>query len=156
MDVDENARVGVLVSSGEQYTAGSRTASAGDGDLVARSVELCLVERGGGVQCDDLGAQEVVTGCDVGGNLNVDWRVIQYRRFDFIKSFCLPTSSTAVLHVLDTPPIIVTLVCQYLVFIIEYMTQLTAPLFAGLQVLAKILNHGVEPSAVRASETLLK
>jgi hypothetical protein len=44
--------------------------------LVARSVELCLVERGGGVQSDDFGAQQVVAWGDVGGDLDVDWEAL--------------------------------------------------------------------------------
>lgn len=57
MDVDQDTRVGVLISTREQYAAGSRTATAGDCDLIARSIELCLIERGRSVQRDDFGAQ---------------------------------------------------------------------------------------------------
>lgn len=72
VDVDQNARVGVLVDAREEHSARGRRAAAAHGDLVAGGVELGLVERAGGVQGEDFGAEEIVAGGDVGGDLYVD------------------------------------------------------------------------------------
>lgn len=44
VDVDENAGISVLVSTREQNSAWGRSTTAGDSDLVARGIELCLVQ----------------------------------------------------------------------------------------------------------------
>lgn len=46
-----------------------------------------------------------------------------------------------------------TLPQQFCMSFTPHQSLSPAPFFAGDHVLAKILNHGVEPSAVRASET---
>ena len=72
VDVDENARVSVLVCARERNASWTRTAAACNGDLVAGRVKLGSIEPASNVQGDDFGAQQIVTWGDVGGDLNVD------------------------------------------------------------------------------------
>ena len=72
VDVDENARVGVLVCARERNASRARTAAACNGDLVAGRVELGSVEPASDVQGDDFGAQQIVAWGDVGRDLDVD------------------------------------------------------------------------------------
>ena len=72
VDVNENARVSVLVCARERDASRARTAAACNGDLVAGRVELGSVEPASDVQGNDFGAQQVVTRGDVGGDLDVD------------------------------------------------------------------------------------
>ena len=72
VDVDENAWVSVLVCTRERNASWARAAAACNGDLVAGWVELGSVETTGDVQGDDFGAQQIVAGSDIGGDLDVD------------------------------------------------------------------------------------
>jgi hypothetical protein len=72
VDVDEDARVGVFVDAREEHSRGRGGAAPRYGDLVARGVELGLVQGAGGVEGDDFGAQQVVARGDVGGDFDVD------------------------------------------------------------------------------------
>lgn len=100
-----------------------------------------LVEAGGGVQGDDFGAEEVVAGGDVG----------LLRRQSLMSSF---EGRSAVLGL--TGIFTSTLPQQLFMSFTPHQSLSPTPWLAGAQVLAKILNQGVEPSAVRASETLLR
>lgn len=69
------------------------------------------------------------------------------------------TSTAAVLHVFDAPPVVVALQSSVSDLddfgFMDKMKKLTAPLFAGLHAFANTLKNGVDPSAVLASATLL-
>lgn len=71
MYVDEDSRVASLVGARKAHRSWTRAAAAGDGQLVARHVELGAARGTRCVQCNDLGAQEVVSRGDVAGNLHV-------------------------------------------------------------------------------------
>lgn len=71
MDIHQNTRIRRLVRAGERDGGGSGAAGPRDGELVARHVELGAGGAAGGVEGDDLGAQQVVAGGEVGGDLDV-------------------------------------------------------------------------------------
>ena len=71
MDVDEDTGVGALVGAGEVDGGGASGTAAGDGDLVARHVELGTTRAASGVESDDFGAEQIIAGGDVGGDLDL-------------------------------------------------------------------------------------
>lgn len=72
VDVDEDARVGGRVGTGERYGGRGGAAAAGDGELVAGHVELGTARAAGGVQGDGLRTEKVVARGDVAGDLDVE------------------------------------------------------------------------------------
>ena len=87
MDVDEDAGVVGRVGAREGDGLGPGTSAALDGELVAGEVELGAAAAAGGVEGDGLGAEEVVAGGGVVGDLDVD-------------------EAAAVVHVLVAPEVV--------------------------------------------------
>lgn len=63
----------MVLSKGAGEAHGGRAGGPGarDGDLVARDVELATARGSGGVEGERLGAEQVVSRGDVGGDLDV-------------------------------------------------------------------------------------
>lgn len=72
VDVDLDTGLGSLVGTRELDGGRGGAAASGDGELVARHVWLSTASTSGRVEGKDLCAQQVVTGGDVGGDLDVD------------------------------------------------------------------------------------
>jgi hypothetical protein len=71
MNGESKARTGLRVGFGEFDTLGLKSTASGDSKLVAGDIMLSTTSRASSVQSDGLSSQEVVTRCDVRGDLEV-------------------------------------------------------------------------------------
>jgi hypothetical protein len=71
MNGESKARTGLRVGFGELDTLGLKSTASGDSKLVAGDIMLSTTSRASSVQSDGLSSQEVVTRCDVRGDLEV-------------------------------------------------------------------------------------
>jgi hypothetical protein len=73
MDGEAKASTGLRVSIGEGNALWLKSSTAGDGKLVAGDVVLSTTSSSSSVQSDSFSSQQVVTWCDVGGDLEVEF-----------------------------------------------------------------------------------
>jgi hypothetical protein len=71
MNGESKARTGLRVGFGELNTLGLKSTASSDSKLVAGNVVLSTASSASSVQSDGLSSQEVVTRCDVRGDLEV-------------------------------------------------------------------------------------
>jgi hypothetical protein len=71
VDGETKTRTSLGVSSGEGHTLGLKGSATGDGKLVASNVVLSTTSSASSVESNSLSPEQVVTGGDVGWNLEV-------------------------------------------------------------------------------------